>query len=132
MEVNHVRGHQDKKKRKEQLTMAENLNIMADKIIEKNASIPKSIHIQNTPMSVYIQENYIPNIIRKEIRSHCGAQDAARFIKEKYRRTQQTLDNIEWELHAVFIQNQKYSGKRQPSNTFIDDYHQEQNALCRT
>ena len=61
MEVNHVRSHQDKKKRKEQLTMAENLNIMADKIIEKNASIPKSIHIQNTPMSVYIQENYIPN-----------------------------------------------------------------------
>ena len=31
--VTHVRGHQDKKKRKEQLTMAENLNIMADKII---------------------------------------------------------------------------------------------------
>ena len=42
MEVNHVRGHQDEKKRKEQLTMAENLNIMADKIIGKNASNPKS------------------------------------------------------------------------------------------
>ena len=31
------------------------LNIMADKIIDKNASNPKSIHIQNTPMAVYIQ-----------------------------------------------------------------------------
>ena len=39
--VNHIRGHQDKKKRKEQLTMAEKLNIMADTIIEKNASISK-------------------------------------------------------------------------------------------
>ena len=105
IKVKHIRGHQDKKKRKEQLTMAENLNIMANKIIGKNASNPKSIHIQNTPMVVYIHKTYIPNNIRKEIRSHCGAQDAARFLKEKYRWTQQTLDNIEWELHAAFIQN---------------------------
>ena len=88
--------------------MAENLNIMADKIIGKNASNPKSIHIQNTSMAVYIKNNYIPNNIRNEIRSHCGAQEAARFLKEKYSWTQQTLDNIEWELHAAFIQNQRY------------------------
>ena len=43
IKVNHVRGHQDKKKRKEQLTMAKEMNIMADKIIGKNASNPKSI-----------------------------------------------------------------------------------------
>ena len=63
-------------------------------------------------MAVYIQETYIPNYTRKEIRSHYGAQDAARFLKEKYRWTQQTLDNIEWELHAAIIQNQKYSRKK--------------------
>ena len=50
--------------------MAENLYIMADKIIGKNASHPKSIHIRNTPMAIYIQMTYIPNNIRKEIRSH--------------------------------------------------------------
>ena len=72
----------DLKKRKDQLTMAENLNIVADKIIGKNASHPKSIHIRNTPMVVYIQITYIPNNIRKEIFSHCGAQDAARFLKD--------------------------------------------------
>ena len=112
--------------------MAENLNIMAYKIIGKNASNPKLIHIQNTPMAVYIQKKYIPNNIRKEIRYHCGAQEAARFLKENYRLTQQTLYNIEWELHTAFIQNQKYLQKKQPSNTSIDGYHQEQNALCRT
>ena len=62
--VNHVRGNQDKNKRKDQLTMAEKLNIMADKIIDKNTSNPKSIHIQNTLMTVYIQKTYIPNNIR--------------------------------------------------------------------
>ena len=110
--VNHIRGHQDKKKRKEQLTMAEEMNIMADKIIGKNASNPKSIQIQNTPTAVYIQKTYISNNIRKIIRSHCGFQDAARFLKEKYRWSQQTLDNIEWELHAAIIQNQKYTRKK--------------------
>ena len=81
---------------------------MADKIIGKNANNPKSIHIQNTPMAVYIRKHYTPNNIRKEIRSHCGAQEAAKFLKEKFSWTHQTLDNIEWELHAAFIQNQRY------------------------
>ena len=83
-----------KKKRKEQCTMAKNLNIIADRMIGNNASNPKSIHIRNTPMAVYIRKTYIPNNIRKEIRSHRGSQDAARFLKDKYRLTQQTLDNI--------------------------------------
>ena len=63
-------------------------------------------------MAVYIQKAYISDNIRREIRPHCGAQYAARLFKEKYRWTQQILDNIEWELHAVFIQNQKYSRKK--------------------
>jgi len=83
--------------------MAEKLDIMADRIIDKNATNPKPLHIQNTPMTVYIQKKYIPNNIRKEIRAHCGAQEAARFLKEKYKWKQQTLDNIEWELHAAFV-----------------------------
>ena len=35
-----------------------------------------------------------------------------RFLKDKYHWTQQTLDNIEWELHASFIQKQTYSRKK--------------------
>ena len=54
------------KKRKEQRTMEEITNIMTDRIIwKKNVSIPKSIHIRNTPMAVNIDKTYIPNNIRK-------------------------------------------------------------------
>ena len=82
--VTHIRGHQDKKKMKEQLIMAESLNIMADGIIGKNASTPKSIHIRRTPMAIYTNKTYIPNNIRNGIQSHCGSQSATRFLKEKY------------------------------------------------
>ena len=99
--------------------MAENLNIIADNIIGKNASRRKSIHIQNTLVAVYIHKTYIPNNVRKEIRSHCAVQDAARLLKEKYNWTQQNLDNIEWELHASFIQKQTYSRE----NTTIKYIH---------
>ena len=102
IKFNYIRGHQDKKKRKEQLTMAEKLNIMADKNHRQKCKQPQ---IDPHP-------KHQPNIIRKEIRSHYGTQDAARFIKGKYRWTQQALDNIKWELHAVFIQKQKYSRKK--------------------
>ena len=79
------KGHQDRLKRKEQHTMVDTLNIKADKIIGKHTIIPKSIHIRKTIMSVYINKTYIPNNIRREIRNHCGVQEAARFLKEKYK-----------------------------------------------
>ena len=92
--------------------MAETLNIKADKIIGKHASIPKSIYIRNTIMVVYINKTYILNKIRREIINHCGVQEAARFLKEKYKWTQQTLDDFELEMHSVFIQKQTYSRKK--------------------
>ena len=67
--------------------MVDNLNIKVDRIIGKNTSIPKSIHNRNNPMAIYINKTYIPNNIRKEIRTHCGAQETARSLKEKYRWT---------------------------------------------
>ena len=75
--------------------MTENLNIKVDRIIGKNASIPKSIHIRNIPISVYINKTYIPNNISKEIRTHSETHERARFLKTKHRWTQQILDDIE-------------------------------------
>ena len=92
--------------------MAENLNIKVDMIIGKNISISKSIHIRNTPMVVYINKTYIPNNIRKEIRAHYWTEEVARFLKAKYRRTQQILGDIEWDQHSSFIQKQRYSQKK--------------------
>ena len=48
MEVNHVRGHQDKKKRKEQLTMAGKLNIMAKMLPIRNHFTSKTSQWQCT------------------------------------------------------------------------------------
>ena len=44
--VTHVRGHQDKRKRKGQHTMVENLNIMVDRMIGKNASNPNLLRVK--------------------------------------------------------------------------------------
>ena len=76
------------KEKKDQLIMVENLNIKVDKIIGKNVSTPKSIHIRNTSMAVYINKTYILKNVRREIRPHCGVQEAARFLKNKYHWTQ--------------------------------------------
>ena len=51
----------------------------------ENVYIPKSTHICNTPMAVYINNTYyIPNNLRVEIRNHCEFQEAARFLKGKH------------------------------------------------
>ena len=92
---NDTKIERKKKKRKDQRTMTENLNIKVDRIIGKNASIPKSIHIRNIPISVYINKTYIPNNISKEIRTHSETHERARFLKTKHRWTQQILDDIE-------------------------------------
>ena len=63
--VTHFKGRQDRKKRKDQRIIAENLDIKVDRIIGKNASTSKFIHIRNTPIVVYINKTYIPNNIRK-------------------------------------------------------------------
>ena len=54
-----------KTKKMEQRTMTKITNIMTDRIIWKNVSIPKSIHIRNTPMAVYIDKTYIPTQHKK-------------------------------------------------------------------
>ena len=130
--VTHVKGHQDRKKRKDKRIMEENLNIKADKIIEKHTSISKYIHICNTPIAVYVNNTYTPNNIKNEIKTHYGTQEVARFLKEKYRWTQQILDDIEWELHSSFIQKQTGSRKKTTINIFTDRFHRDQRTLVRT
>lgn len=65
--VKYVRGHQGRKKRKDQYTVTGNLNTQAERITRKNDCIPKSTHIRNTPIIVYINKHYTPNNVREEI-----------------------------------------------------------------
>ena len=83
-------------------------------------------------MAVYINKTYTPNNIKNEIRTHYGTQEVARFLKEKYRWTQQILDDIEWELHSSFIQKQTGSRKKTTINIFTDRFHRDQRTLVRT
>ena len=41
---------------KKQRTIAETLNINTDRIIGRNASTPKSIHVRNNAITVYINK----------------------------------------------------------------------------
>ena len=81
--MKHVKGHQDKRVRKEKLTMAEKLNIKADKLIGAKASIPKRFNIKNTPFAVYVNNKFIPNNYVKEIRKHCGKTRATTYMINK-------------------------------------------------
>ena len=67
-----VRGHQDKRVRKEKLAIVEKLNIKADGLIGEKDSIPKKININNSSFAVYVNNKFIPNNFAKEIRQHCG------------------------------------------------------------
>ena len=48
----HVKGHQDKRKKWEDLTIPERLNIQADELIGNNATVPLNTHIMNTSLAI--------------------------------------------------------------------------------
>ena len=90
----HVKGHQDKRKKWELLTIPERLNIQADELIGNNAKVPINNHIINTSMLIYINENYTPNNYVADIRSYCGEKEAKYFLIKKYRWSKFTISDI--------------------------------------
>ena len=82
--MKHVRGHQDKRVRKENLTIAEKLNIKADRSIGEKVSIPKKMNRNNSSFAVYVSNKFIPNNFAKEIRQHCGKKEATVYMISKY------------------------------------------------
>ena len=99
----HVKGHQDKRKKWELLTIPERLNTQANELIGNNTKAPINNHIINTSMAIYINENYTPNNYVAGIHSYCGEKEAKGFIINKYRWIKSTISDIEWDLHANFI-----------------------------
>ena len=68
----HVKGHQDKRKKWESLTIPKRLNIQADELIGNNVTAPINNHIINTSLALYINGTYIPNNYVNAIISFCG------------------------------------------------------------
>ena len=81
LSINYVRSHQDKRKKKCNLTTVERLNIAADELVGSTSIRPINSHI-NTPFAIYIDSNYIPNQYRNTIRSNSGANEARKFLKD--------------------------------------------------
>ena len=102
----HVKGHQDKWKKWENLTILERLNIQADVLIGDNAKAPLNKHILRTSIAIYVKGNYIPNNYVHDIRSACGETDAKAFLMRKYHWNKATIIDIEWEFHTQYIKNQ--------------------------
>ena len=84
IKVHHVKEHQDKHSRTEDLSICARLNIAVDKLIGKNSKAPLTINIKNTPIVVYVNETYIPNNYVLAIRNHCGEKEARNFMMTKY------------------------------------------------
>ena len=93
-EAQHVRGHQDRRKSKEKLTMTECLNIKANKIIGSKACPSKAVNIKRTPIGLYVNKAYIPNNYVKVIRAHCGSNEASKFLQDKDKWSKITLEDI--------------------------------------
>ena len=109
--INHVRSHQDTRKKKCNLTTAEKLNIAADELVGSTLSRPINSYI-NTPFSLYLDSIYLFNHCRNKIRSTSGASEARDFLKDKYRWNNRTIGSIEWDIVSSFISKQTYATRK--------------------
>ena len=94
MTINHVKSHAEKRKKKGKFTLPETLNSKADEIITAKATNPINTHILNTPIAVYINQQYYPNNYSSAIKKNSGEDAAKKFMKNKYGWTTSTINNI--------------------------------------
>ena len=119
----HIKGHQDKRKKWEYLTIPERLNIQADELIGNNAKAPLNKHILHTSMAISVKGKYIPKNYVNVIRSACGETGIKAFLMSKHRWNKSTISDIEWELHAQYIKKQTYYRKNPYLSSFSVDWH---------
>ena len=99
LHVRHIKSHQDKVIGKENLNLSEQLNSIADDLVDTYASIPKQCHIQSTPVAVYHNESYLANDCQNKLRSISHFPQAKQYIKNKYNWSEKTFNDIEWTIH---------------------------------
>ena len=110
--IEHILGHQDDKVKYEKLSIKARLNVDADKIATKNASIPKNTHISSAPLIMYINNKYIHYKFDHSLRRLAHANDAAMFLRKKYKWTNNTFQNICWPQHSSSLNNMTETRKR--------------------
>ena len=65
----YIKNHQDKVKGKENLILPEQLNSIANELVDTYTTIPKQINLPSTPVAVYFKGQYIANDYQQKIRS---------------------------------------------------------------
>ena len=98
LQVRHVKSHQDKIKEKDNLTLPEQLNSIADEIADKYATTPKQYHIQSTQVAIYFDVNYLANDYQHKLRSITHFNQATQYIKNKYNWSEKMFNDIEWNI----------------------------------
>ena len=104
LQVQHVKGHQDTKKKT--LTPQEKLNIQADKLAEEAHNMPQMSGYTPTGYTVllYINGNRITTKITKEILQAATTPEIRQYYMNKYKWNEVTLQNMDWEGQQKAVQ----------------------------
>ena len=96
--IYHVFGHQDDKTKRKDLSIYANLNIDADHLATTSATIPINTHVSSMPFAVYVKAKYIHNKVDHHIRQHSHANEARKFLMQKYqwskKKKKKKLENL--------------------------------------
>ena len=96
----HVRGHQDSKKKFEELTRLEQLNVMCDKYAkEANSYIQpiQSVHLRDEGLSLWHQDQKIYSSFRQNIKQLYWNEKAQAILCTKYGWEPATFRSICWD-----------------------------------
>ena len=99
LQVCHIKSHQDKIKGNENLTLPEQLNSIADELVDTYATAPKKCHIQSTPVAIYFNGCYSANDYQQKLRSIAHFKQAKQYIKEKYNWSEKIFHDVDWTIH---------------------------------
>lgn len=117
--IEYIKGHQDDKGQHDNLTIKARLNIFAYKIMTKHASVPKTIHIVSVSLSIYIDNKYTHHKLDHNIRRHAYADEAKRFICNKYQWSTEVFGDIYWSQHSSSLNNMNETRKRHVHRSLI-------------
>ena len=110
--IEFIQGYQDKKTQCDRVPITGKLNVETKQYSTKYTSLPKNSHIILTPMSIYINNIYIPTRIDCAIRKHSYATEAKTFLCAKYKWTSATFDTIKWKQNSFTLMNMSSSQRR--------------------
>ena len=89
-------------------------------MITKNTKPPISMHILNTPIVVYIDEQYHPNKYITAIRNHCGEEERKEYMMEKNGWNQEIIALIECEKAQILKTNKHIQREQSTINSCTD------------